>query len=110
MSLLVLLHALTRSAAFYFQKGFYYSICNPGAFTPTAVTYYMINYYIKYLELFDTVFLFLKKKPLGECIWREGESRDIWEVSSDGKPSSTSSTTRQRLFFASPSLRALPLS
>jgi fatty acid elongase 3 len=25
----------------------------------------MINYYFKYLELFDTVFLALKKKPLG---------------------------------------------
>jgi len=27
--------------------------------------YYLVNYYIKYLELFDTVFLALKKKPLG---------------------------------------------
>jgi hypothetical protein len=26
--------------------------------------YYMINYYFKYLELLDTVFLALKKKPL----------------------------------------------
>jgi hypothetical protein len=29
--------------------------------------YYMINYYFKYLELLDTVFLAYKKKPLGEC-------------------------------------------
>ena len=28
----------------------------------------MINYYIKYLELLDTVFLALKKKPLGTTI------------------------------------------
>jgi hypothetical protein len=27
----------------------------------------MINYYFKYLELIDTVFLAIKKKPLGEC-------------------------------------------
>ena len=26
--------------------------------------YYMINYYFKYIELLDTVFLALKKKPL----------------------------------------------
>jgi fatty acid elongase 3 len=28
--------------------------------------YYMINYSFKYLELFDTVFLAFKKKPLRE--------------------------------------------
>lgn len=28
--------------------------------------YYIINYYYKYWELADTVFLALKKKPLGE--------------------------------------------
>ena len=28
--------------------------------------YYMINYYFKYIELIDTLFLALKKKPLGK--------------------------------------------
>jgi hypothetical protein len=27
--------------------------------------YYIINYFFKYLELLDTVFLAFKKKPLG---------------------------------------------
>ncbi len=30
--------------------------------------YYMINYYFKYLELIDTVFLALKKKPMRKPI------------------------------------------
>ncbi|GMK58217.1 hypothetical protein CspeluHIS016_0502490 [Cutaneotrichosporon spelunceum] len=63
-SLILLIVLLEEVATFYLPRGFYYSICHPGAFTPTAITYYMINYYFKYVELIDTVFLFLKKKPL----------------------------------------------
>jgi hypothetical protein len=30
--------------------------------------YYIVNYYFKYLELIDTVFLALKKKPMRESV------------------------------------------
>ncbi|SOV02808.1 probable FEN1 - fatty acid elongase [Ustilago sp. UG-2017a] len=46
------------------RNGFYYGICGEGAWTMKLETYYMINYYFKYWELIDTVFLVLKKKPL----------------------------------------------
>jgi len=48
----------------YWKHGLFYSICNDDAWTPRLEFYYMINYYIKYLELVDTVFLALKKKQL----------------------------------------------
>jgi hypothetical protein len=67
------------------KHGVFYGLCNYGAwtrvrsflFTTTASEvvfqplefYYMINYYIKYLELIDTVFLALKKKPLGDAFF-----------------------------------------
>jgi hypothetical protein len=39
----------------------------------------MINYYFKYLELIDTVFLAIKKKPLGESrlgsVWKHALTR-----------------------------------
>jgi hypothetical protein len=77
------------------KQGFWYAICDPSAFThvrPLASRlrvllssatdndpyvqrlaisqklqfYYIINYYFKYYELLDTVFLVLKKKNLGQ--------------------------------------------
>ncbi|KAL5534238.1 hypothetical protein ACEPAG_700 [Sanghuangporus baumii] len=46
------------------KHGIFYGICSRNSWTPRMEFYYMINYYIKYLELLDTVFLALKKKPL----------------------------------------------
>jgi len=39
-------------------------MCDVGMWNSNLEFYYMINYYFKYLELIDTVFLALKKKPL----------------------------------------------
>ncbi|CAG7852288.1 Putative elongation of fatty acids protein 1 {ECO:0000250/UniProtKB:P40319} {ECO:0000250/UniProtKB:P40319}; AltName: Full=3-keto acyl-CoA synthase SPAC1B2.03c {ECO:0000250/UniProtKB:P40319}; AltName: Full=Very-long-chain 3-oxoacyl-CoA synthase 1 {ECO:0000250/UniProtKB:P40319} [Serendipita indica DSM 11827] len=46
------------------KHGFRWAICDSAAWTPRMEFYYIINYYIKYVELIDTVFLALKKKPL----------------------------------------------
>ncbi|KZW02185.1 GNS1/SUR4 membrane protein, partial [Exidia glandulosa HHB12029] len=46
------------------KHGLFYAMCGTGAWTPALEFYYMINYYFKYWELVDTVFLALKKKPL----------------------------------------------
>ncbi|KZF22903.1 GNS1/SUR4 membrane protein [Xylona heveae TC161] len=47
------------------RKGVFYAICNHGGgWTQHLVVLYYLTYLTKYLELLDTVFLFLKKKPL----------------------------------------------
>lgn len=47
------------------RHGIFYAICShEGGWTKPLVTLYYLNYLTKYLELLDTVFLFLKKKPL----------------------------------------------
>ncbi|KAK4204240.1 putative elongation of fatty acids protein [Triangularia verruculosa] len=47
------------------RKGLFFSICDAdGGWTQPMVVLYYLNYLTKYLELLDTCFLFLKKKPL----------------------------------------------
>jgi len=47
------------------RHGVFFTICHyNGGWTPQLVVLYYLNYLTKYLELLDTVFLFLKKKPL----------------------------------------------
>ncbi|GJJ09688.1 hypothetical protein Clacol_003912 [Clathrus columnatus] len=63
-SLLLLLLMVEEILPIMYNYGFFHSICGISAWTPRLELYYMINYYIKYVELIDTVFLALKKKPL----------------------------------------------
>ncbi|CAL1695813.1 unnamed protein product [Somion occarium] len=46
------------------KRGLFWGMCNQGMWLHSLEFYYMINYYFKYLELLDTVFLAFKKKPL----------------------------------------------
>lgn len=47
------------------RHGIFYAICDHnGGWTQHLVVLYYLTYLTKYLELIDTVFLFLKKKPL----------------------------------------------
>ncbi|KAI0160799.1 GNS1/SUR4 membrane protein [Xylariaceae sp. FL1272] len=46
------------------KHGVYENICGQSGWTPQLVTLYYLNYITKYIELIDTVFLMVKKKPL----------------------------------------------
>ncbi|KAI1325232.1 GNS1/SUR4 membrane protein [Xylariaceae sp. FL0255] len=46
------------------RHGLYDNICGTHGWTPQLVTLYYLNYITKYIELIDTVFLMVKKKPL----------------------------------------------
>lgn len=85
-SALLLALMLEEVASIWVKSGTYATMCNEASWTPVGPFqslsslahlsqplqrlefYYMINYYFKYIELFDTVFLAMKKKPLGMCL------------------------------------------
>ncbi len=81
------------------RKGIFYAICDSdGGWTePLVLLYYVrsaswrsemsntdvmlqLTYLTKYLELLDTVFLFLRKKPLSKC---------LCQTAFDGRPSAS---------------------
>ncbi|KAE8224187.1 hypothetical protein CF319_g2882 [Tilletia indica] len=47
------------------RDGFFPAICAVSSYTPRLRAMYLINYYMKFWELLDTVFLVVKRKPLG---------------------------------------------
>ncbi|KIY71621.1 GNS1/SUR4 membrane protein, partial [Cylindrobasidium torrendii FP15055 ss-10] len=63
-SLLLLVLMLEEILPIMWKEGIFTGICGAKAWTPRMEFYYMINYYFKYLELIDTVFLAFKKKKL----------------------------------------------
>jgi len=63
-SALLLALMLEETLPIVWKHGLFYGMCDEAAWTKPLEFYYMINYYFKYLELIDTVFLAAKKKPL----------------------------------------------
>ena len=83
-SLILLILMVEEIVPIVFRCDLFYGICRKGTWTPVHTVYlsvacaythiqklkfyYMINYYVKFLELLNTIFLALKKKPLGMTI------------------------------------------
>jgi len=63
-SLLLLVLMLEEILPIWWNNGVHHALCAEEAWTSRMEFYYMVNYYFKYLELLDTVFLAFKKKPL----------------------------------------------
>ncbi|KAF7306926.1 Elongation of fatty acids protein [Mycena indigotica] len=63
-SLLLLALMLEEIVPIMWRDGLFNAMCHANSWTPRMEFYYIINYYFKYLELIDTVFLAFKKKPL----------------------------------------------
>ncbi|KAG6336573.1 hypothetical protein ID866_2511 [Astraeus odoratus] len=63
-SLILLALMMEEVTGLFLSSTMYSTMCAESSWTPKLEFYYMINYYFKYIELLDTVFLALKKKPL----------------------------------------------
>ncbi|RXW22944.1 hypothetical protein EST38_g2919 [Candolleomyces aberdarensis] len=61
---LLLVLMLEEIVPIIWNRGIHAALCHADSWTPKLEFYYMINYYFKYIELIDTIFLALKKKPL----------------------------------------------
>ena len=64
LSLVLLLMLAEQYIPIIWRHGIFYSICSHDCWQPKIVFVYYLNYLTKYIELVDTVFLVLKKKPL----------------------------------------------
>ncbi|KAK0532564.1 Fatty acyl-CoA elongase/Polyunsaturated fatty acid specific elongation enzyme [Tilletia horrida] len=64
-SALLLVAMLEEIVPIWKHQGFFPAICAASSYTPRMRTMYVINYLFKYVELLDTVFLVIKRKPLG---------------------------------------------
>ncbi|KAK7694661.1 hypothetical protein QCA50_001849 [Cerrena zonata] len=63
-SLLLLSLIMEEVVPMVWKHGAFWGMCHEGMWTSRLEFYYMINYSFKYIELLDTLFLALKKKPL----------------------------------------------
>ncbi|KAF9228201.1 GNS1/SUR4 membrane protein [Gyrodon lividus] len=62
---LILLALMMEEVLLVWQKvGAYDAFCATTSWTTRLEFYYMVNYYFKYIEFLDTIFLVLKKRPL----------------------------------------------